>query len=374
MRFEGLQLVSRVDASGFLTIELVEATLSEPSPTEVIVMVEAAPINPSDLAMLLGPADLDTLEVGGTTDRPTLRASIPSAALGLVKARVDLPLTPGNEGAGVVVAAGADADDMLGKRVAVRGGGMFAQYRQLDRRDCVVLPEGVTAADGASLFINPLTALGFVETMKAEGHSGIVHFAAASNLGQMLNRICVADGIPLVNIVRSREQAAILRTAGARHVLDSSDPAHAAALIDALQETGATIAFDPIYGGKHLNGALAAMESAAARNAGAFNRYGTDTFKQGYIYGTLAFSPPVLERWIGFAWSVGGWLLTNRLNQLGPETVGRMQQRVLSELQTTFASHYSETVTLRDALRPELVRAYNRKGTGQKYLLSPSGA
>jgi NADPH:quinone reductase-like Zn-dependent oxidoreductase len=368
----GLELRSTATSEGQLRLELIEAVIEPPGPDEIVVKVEATPINPSDLALLLGPADVETLEPGGTDDKPTLTAAIPAWAMGGMKPRLDQPMPVGNEGAGTVVQAGADVADLLGKRVGMVGGAMYAQYRKIKARDVIVLPEGASAADGASMFVNPLTALGFVETMRSEGHTAIVHLAAASNLGQMLNRICLEDGILLVNIVRSEAQAKLLREQGAKIVLDSTAPDYEAKLAAAIEETGATIAFDPISGGRQASQILSAMERAASKNLTGHSRYGSSVFKQVYIYGVLDPSPTVLDRWVGFSWAVGGWLLNNFLQKAGLETAARLRQRVIDELTTTFASHYTATISLADALKPEIVRAYQRKATGEKYLIDPS--
>jgi NADPH:quinone reductase-like Zn-dependent oxidoreductase len=252
------------------------------------------------------------------------------------------------------------------------GGGMYTQLRKLRAQDCIMLPDDADVADGASMFVNPLTSLGFTETMKAEGHKAIVHTAAASNLGQMLNRICLKDGIPLVNIVRSDAQAAILREIGARYIVDSTSPDFQAELTEAIGETGATIGFDAIGGGKLAGQILQAMEAAASRSLTSYSRYGSDTFKQVYIYGGLDTGPTVINRTFGFAWSVSGWLLFPFLQKAGPEVAARMRQRVVDELKTTFASHYTKTISLTDALKPEILTAYERKATGEKYLINPS--
>lgn len=367
--FKGLELRSTITSSGELRLDLAEVEVRDPGPDEVIVQVEATPINPSDLLLLLGPIDLQsvTSNAGGSE----LRANVIHGALESVRARFDQALVPGNEGAGLVVAAGSDVQELIGKRVGMRGGGMYTQYRKLSVRDCMVLPKDATSADGASMFINPLTALCFIETMRMEGHDALIHFAAASNLGQMLNRICVADAIPLINVVRNADQAAQLETDGATLILDSSAPDFEARLTEAITKTGATLCFDPIGGGRQASIALAAMEAAAAQGMGEYNRYGTDVFKQVYVYGLLDQAPTVLDRWVGFAWSVGGWLLTHRLRQVGPERAGGLRKRVVDELKTTFTTSYTRTLTLRQALSPDMVRAYNRKATGEKYLITP---
>ena len=368
----GLELRSMVTSGGTLELSLTEVTLDAPGPDEVIVRVEASPINPSDLGLLLGPADLSTMQAGGTPDRPTLTASIPPQRMAMLAARLDESMPVGNEGAGTVVQAGENVAHLIGRKVGMIGGAMYTQYRKLRLNDCIPLPEGATAADGASMFVNPLTALAFTETMKAEGHKAIVHTAAASNLGQMLNKICLADGIPLVNIVRSAAQADILRAIGATHIVDSTAPDFMAALTDAIAETGATLGFDAIGGGKLASQILTAMEAAANRNATTYSRYGSSVFKQVYIYGMLDFGPTLLDRSFGLAWSVSGWLLTPFLMKAGPEVNARMRQRVVDELTTTFASHYTATISLADTLKPEVVAAYQRKTTGEKYLIDPS--
>ena len=367
-----VELRSRVTADGQLRLSLEPVTLADPGPDEVLVRVEAAPINPSDLGLLLGPADLSTMTAGGAPDRPTLTLAIPPQRMGMLKARLDQSLPVGNEGAGTVVAAGANAQALMGRKVGMLGGAMYATHRKLPVRDTIALPEDATAADGASMFVNPLTALAMVETMRAEGHKAIVHTAAASNLGQMLNRICQADGVPLVNIVRSPEQAKLLRDAGAAHIVDSTADTFRDDLTEACHRTGATIAFDAIGGGKLANAILHAMEAAASRDASSYSRYGSTTFKQVYIYGGLDVGPTVLDRGYGFAWAVSGFLLTPFLIKAGAAKTQALKERVAAELKTTFASHYTHTISLADALKPEIVEQYNRKATGQKYLIDPS--
>ncbi len=370
----GLQLRSEVKSSGELELSLAEVAIAPLAPDEVLVRVEASPLNPSDLGLLLGPADLSTLKVGQKDGRPSVTASVPPQVLPALKARLDQAMPVGNEGAGVVIAAGSDpaAQALMGRTVALLGGAMYAQYRTVRAADVLPLPAGATAKDGASCFVNPLTALGMVETMRAEGHTGLVHTAAASNLGQMLNKICLKDGVPLVNIVRSAEQAKILTDLGAKYVVDSTSPNFQAELTDAVEATGATIAFDAIGGGKLASQILTAMETALNRKAGAYSRYGSSTHKQVYIYGGLDLRPSELARNYGMAWGVGGWLLTPFLMKLGAEGAQRLRQRVADELKTTFASHYTAEISLAEALNPEVIAAYNRKGTGAKYLINPA--
>ncbi len=370
-----LQLKSLVTADQRVELFLDTVEVPEPGPGEVLVRVEAAPINPSDLGLLLAGADVAAAAATGTADRPVITAPLPEAAMRGLRARVGIPMAVGNEGAGTVVAAGssAAAAALLGKTVAAAGGAMYAQYRCVDASFCLELPEGTRAADGASSFVNPMTALGMTETMRLENHRGLVHTAAASNLGQMLNRLCIADGIPLVSIVRRPEQEELLRAAGARHVCDSSSPSFAADLTAALTETGATLAFDAVGGGTLASHILTCMETAALASAGSYSRYGSATHKQVYIYGSLDRRPTELARSYGMAWGIGGWLLTPFLQRIGLDGMQRLRSRVAAELTTTFASHYTDEVSLAGALSVEAIADYSRQTTGRKYLIIPGG-
>ena len=370
----GLQLHSTMRSSGELELSLVPVAVDAPGEDEVVVRIEAAPINPSDLALLIGPADAASARETGTAEAPVTVLDVPAAVLKAMASRLDEAMPVGNEGAGVVVAAGASpaAQALLGKTVAVIGGAMFSQYRTMNTASCMLLPDDASAADGASSFVNPLTALSMVETMRMEGHTALVHTAAASNLGQMLNRVCLADGVELVNIVRSPAQAEILRKIGAKHIVDSSADSFMDDLTDALAETGATLAFDAIGGGKLAGQILVAMETAINRSAGSYSRYGSSVHKQVYIYGMLDNRPTELGRAMGMAWGVGGWLLTPFLGKIGREGSARLRQRVAAELKTTFASHYVREISLAETLKPEIIAAYNRRATGEKYLINPA--
>jgi len=369
-----LQLRSLVRSTGELEVSLQEVPVPAPGADEVLVRIEATPINPSDLGLLFGAADMSTLQVSGTAGRPVLSARVPDKAMTAMAGRADQSLPVGNEGAGTVVQAGASAaaQALLGKKVAVIGGAMYAQYRSMPAAQCLVLPADASAADGASCFVNPLTALGMVETMKLEGHKALVHTAAASNLGQMLNRICLKDGIGLVNIVRKPEQAALLRAQGAVHVCDQSQPGFLAQLTDALAATGATIAFDAIGGGRLAAQILSCMEAAINRNATEYSRYGSAVHKQVYLYGMLDTSPTEIVRNFGMAWGMGGWLLFPFLQRVGPTAAQKLRERVAAELKTTFASHYTRTVSLAEALSAEAIAVYARRATGEKFLIDPS--
>ena len=372
----GLELRSLIKKSGELEISLVRVSTPEPSADEVVVRVEAAPINPSDLGLLIGAADMATAKASGSKDAPVITAKVPEAAMKGMAGRLDESMPVGNEGAGVVVKTGSSdaAKALMGKTVAMIGGAMYAQYRTMRAKDCLVLPAGTTAAEGASCFVNPLTALGMVETMRREGHKALVHTAAASNLGQMLNKICLKDGIGLVNIVRSPQQAEILRKIGAKHICDSTAPAFMDDLTNALVETGATLAFDAIGGGKLAGQILTCMEISANKTAKVYSRYGSSVYKQVYIYGGLDPRPIELNRAFGMMWGVGGWLLFPFLQKIGAADGERLRQRVAAELKTTFASHYTKVVSLQEALQPSNVAAYAKRATGEKYLINPNKA
>lgn len=369
-----LQLQSLIRANGGLEVWLEDVPIPEPQADEVVVRIEATPINPSDLGLLFGAADLSTARVSGTPARPVLHAQVPERLMKAMAGRVDQPMPVGNEGAGVVIQAGtsAKAQALLGRTVALIGGAMYAQHRCIQVEQCLPLPPGTSPADGASCFVNPLTALGMVETMKREGHKALVHTAAASNLGQMLNRICLKDGIALVNIVRKPEQAALLREQGARHVCSIASPDFTAELTEALAETGATLAFDAIGGGKLAGQILSCMEAAINRSAREYSRYGSAVHKQVYLYGMLDPAATEFSRSFGMAWGIGGWLLFPFLQKIGPAAAQQLRERVAAELKTTFASHYTRTVSLAEALTPEAIAIYSQRSTGAKVLIDPS--
>ncbi len=368
--FSGRGLMSTVTSDGEVVLSVEPIEIGEPRSDEVVIRVEASPINPSDLGLLLAGADAATAT---KVDGGAVKLSLSPGALAASAARVDKSMPVGNEGAGVVVAAGDSdlAQSLQGRTVAVLGGAMYATHRMAKVDQCLVLPEGATPTEGASCFVNPLTALGMTETMRRENHQALVHTAAGSNLGQMLNRICLADGIGLVNIVRRQEHVDLLRSQGATHVVDSSSSTFTEDLVAALIDTGATIGFDAIGGGELTSDILAAMEAAASAGDGEFNRYGSTTHKQVYIYGGLDRSPSILRRTYGMAWSVGGWLLPPFLAEVGPERAAELRQRVADELTTTFASHYSTTISLDGILDPDQMRAYTAMATGEKALVMP---
>jgi len=368
-----LALRSTVTSQGTLELSLLDVPVPTPGPNEVLVRVEAAPINPSDLGVLIPGADMTTATVEGAPDRPVVTASLGAGALAGLSARIDKPLPVGNEGAGTVVAAGQSsaAQALLGKTVGIAGGGMYTQYRVVDAAACLVLPSGATAKDGASSFVNPLTALGMLETMRREGHSGLAHTAAASNLGQMLVKLCIADGVPLVNIVRKPDQEELLRSLGAVHVCNTTSPTFTTDLVEAFKVTSATLAFDATGGGTLASQILNGMEEAANSTAAEYSRYGSTVHKQVYIYGGLDTSPTILTRNFGMAWGVGGWLLTPFLQNAGAEIVGRLRARVAAELTTTFASTYTREVSLSGMLRPDAFNSYVKRATGEKFLVTP---
>ena len=369
----GLQLRSTVKEDNTLEITLVDMAVPEPGPDEVLVQVEATPLNPSDLALLFGPADLTTIRVSGTAEQPVVIADIPAALMKMVAGRIGQSMPVGNEAAGTVIGAGASdaAQALVGKRVGIIGGAMYSQYRCVNAFMCLELEAGTTAAEGASCFVNPLTALAMVETMRMENHTALVHTAAASNLGQMLNRICMNEDVALVNIVRKVEQEAILKAMGAKYIINTMSDSYYDDLTDALAETGATLAFDATGGGKLAGQILSCMEAAALRSMTEYNGYGSDVFKQVYIYGGLDRNPTTLTRNFGFSWSLSGFLLTPFLQKVGIEKSIQMRAKVAAEIKTTFASHYTKEVSLAEALSLEAMAVYGKQATGEKYLIKP---
>ena len=369
-----LQLRSQIKSSGELELSLESIDTPRPGPDEVLIRIEASPLNPSDLGLLFGAADMSTAKASGTAERPIVTARVPEGAMRSMAGRLDVSMPVGNEGAGVVVDAGSSpaAQALMGKTVAAIGGAMYSQYRCIPADQCLVLPDGATPADGASSFVNPLTALGMVETMRLEGHSALVHTAAASNLGQMLNQICLKDGIKLVNIVRKEEQADLLKAQGAVHVCNAASPTFMQELTEALVATGATIAFDATGGGKLAGQILTCMEAALNKTAREYSRYGSTTHKQVYLYGGLDTSPTEFNRNFGMAWGMGGWLLFPFLQKIGRERANVLKQRVVAELKTTFASHYSKEISLAEVLDLDVIAVYNKRATGEKYLINPN--
>jgi NADPH2:quinone reductase len=368
------QIRSLVTAGGELQLSIATVDTPQPAEHEVLVRIDAAPINPSDLGLLLAAADVSRATSAGTADSPVVTAPIAQQVMPGLAARVGESMPVGNEGCGIVVAAGSapDAQALLGRTVAIIGGATYGEYRSVPAVSCLVLPDGTDPADGASCFVNPLTALSMVETMRMEGHTALVHTAAASNLGQMLVKICLADGVPLVNIVRRPEQVELLRSLGAEHVCDSSAPTFTADLTAALVATGATLAFDATGGGRLAGQILGCMEAAANATATEYSRYGSTVHKQVYIYGGLDRSPTEFVRNFGMAWGIGGWLLTPFLQKLGLAGMLRLRERVVAELTTTFASHYTDQVSLAGALALDAIGTYARQATGQKFLIRPS--
>ena len=369
-----LQLRSRINKSAQLELSLVSIPVPELKADEVLLRIEASPMNPSDLGLLFGAADLTTAKASGDAKHPVVTAQVPEKLMRAMAGRLDESMPVGNEGAGVVVKAGASeaAQALLGKTVAALGGAMYSQYRAVKATQCLVLPAGITPAEGASCFVNPLTSLGMVETMRREGHTALVHTAAASNLGQMLNKICLKDGVALVNIVRKPEQAALLKAIGAKYICDSSSATFMQELTEALVASGATIAFDAIGGGKLAGQILAGMEAAANQKATEYSRYGSTTHKQVYIYGGLDRGPTEITRSFGMAWSVGGWLLMPFLQKIGFDGAAKLRQRVVDELKTTFASKYTKEVSLAQALQLSEIAIYSQQATGTKYLVTPN--
>jgi NADPH2:quinone reductase len=369
-----LQLRSLVTAEGELQLSLASVPVTAPGEDEVVVRVDASPINPSDLGLLFGGADMPNAVASGAADAPVITAQIPEVVRPMMAARAGASMPVGNEGGGVVVSAGtsAAAQALLGKTVGMLGGAMYSQYRTLHTSQCLALPDGTTAAEGASCFVNPLTALGMVETMRLEGHTALLHTAAASNLGQMLQKICINEGVKLVNVVRSQAQVDILNNIGAEYVCNSSAPTFTDDLADALTATGATVGFDATGGGSLASQVLSAMEVAANRSAKEYSRYGSNVFKQVYIYGGLERSQTTLSRTFGMSWALGGWLLMPFLERIGAEGEAKLRQKVASEIKTIFASSYTREISLAETLSMEAIKVYGMQATGEKFLINPN--
>ena len=369
------EIRSTVTNEGTLELSIANQERPVPDDNEVLVKVEAAPINPSDLALLISfAANLDTLSVTGSDDGTVTSMELHPAMLSALKPRIGQSMSVGNEGGGVVVDAGANAKHLIGKTVGAAGGAMYSEYRCLPAQSCLVMNEGTTPTEAASSFVNPLTALAFIETMRMENHSAILNTAAASNLGQMLVKICKEDEVPLINVVRKPEQVEVLKKLGAEYICDTSADSFMADLIDALVATGATLGFDATgggNGGKLPGQILAAMEIAANKTATEYSRYGSDVYKQVYIYGGLDMSPTVLNRSFGLQWGLGGWLLTPMIGRIGMERFQQMRDRVARDINTTFASHYTQEISLVEMMQPEIIRGYAKQATGEKYLVKP---
>ncbi len=363
------RLVSTVTPEGQVRLSIQDVPVPTPGDDEVVVRVEATPINPSDLGVLLALTEGTAFERDG--DAAVARLSPPVQRALSARTGIDLPV--GNEGSGVVVAAGQSdaAQALLGKTVALAGGGFYAQYRKAPAAACMIVPEGTSAEEGASSYVNPLTALGMVGTLKREGYQGLVHTAAASNLGQMLVKLCAADGTPLVNIVRSEAQAQLLRDLGAEHVVDMTADDFMPKLVEAIAATQAFLAFDAVGGGKLAGQILAAMEQAALKTQKVDGPYGSRQMKQVYVYGGLSTAPTEFNRGFGMRWRMGGWLLTYFLEEIGAEEAKGLRDRVARELKTTFASKYTKRIALADMLDPETIAAFGKRATGEKYLVLP---
>lgn len=369
------EIRSTLTNEGILELSIVNVERPVPGDDEVLLKIEASPINPSDLALLITfAADLDSLSVSGEGDQTVASIKLHPGLLGALNPRMGQSMQVGNEGGGVVIDAGANAKHLIGKTVGVAGGAMYSQYRCVPAQSCLVMNEGTTSMQAASSFVNPLTALAFVETMRLENHTALLNTAAASNLGQMLVKICKDDGVPLINVVRKPEQVETLKKLGAEYICDTSADSFMDDLVNAIVATGCTLGFDATgggNGGKLPGQILTAMEIAANKTATEYSRYGSDTYKQVYIYGGLDMSPTVLNRSFGLQWGLGGWLLTPMIGRIGMERFGQMRERVAAEINTTFASHYTQEISLAEMLQPEIIRGYAKQATGAKYLVNP---
>ena len=369
------EMRSKVTKEGYMEISIIETQIPKPKGNEVLIKIEAAPINPSDLGRLLSyAADLSDINTMEGNHPAQIKIKLKEKLMSPLKPRLDHSLSLGNEGAGVVVDAGSEAKEMIGKTVGLAGGGMYCQYRCMPANNCLLMDDQTSPEEAASSFVNPMTALGFIETMKLEGHEALIHTAASSNLGQMLIKICKTDSVPLINIVRNSSQIELLKNVGANFVCSTSDKSFEEDLFTSIKETGATLAFDATGGGnegKLAGQILSSMERAILSSSKEYKIYGSDTHKQVYIYGGLDRSPTILNRSYGMSWSIGGWLLMPMINKFGMEKFQKMRERVAREIKTTFASKYHKHISLEQALQPDIIRAYAAQSTGKKYLITP---
>ncbi len=369
------EIRSKVTEEGFIEISIVKVSVPIPKEDEVLIKIEASPINPSDLGKLISfAAILDDIQVSGSGKEMVTKIRLNQKLMRSLIPRLNQSISLGNEGAGTVIDAGAQAKHLIGKTVGLAGGGMYSQYKCLPGSSCLVMDDGTSPREAASSFVNPLTALGFIETMKLENQSAIIHTAAASNLGKMLIKICNTDSVPLVNIVRSSKQVEILKEMGAKIVCNTSDETFMNDLVEAIKKTGANLAFDATGGGNEgmLPGQiLSAMEIAALSSSDEYQIYGSNVHKQVYIYGGLDRSPTILNRSFGMQWSLGGWLLMPMINRFGMEKFKKMRERVAKEIKTTFASEYSRNISFNEMLQPEIIRSYALQSTGGKFLVEP---
>ena len=369
------EMRSMVTKEGYMEISIIETQIPKPKGNEVLIKIEAAPINPSDLGRLLSyAADLSDISTMEGSQPTQIKIKLKEKLMSPLKPRLDQSLSLGNEGAGVVVDAGSEAKEMIGKTVGLAGGGMYCQYRCMPANNCLLMDDQTSPEEAASSFVNPMTALGFIETMKLEGHEALIHTAASSNLGQMLIKICKTDSVPLINIVRNSSQIELLKNVGANFVCSTSDESFEEGLFTSIKETGATLAFDATGGGnegKLAGQILSAMERAILSSSKEYKIYGSDTHKQVYIYGGLDRSPTILNRSYGMSWSIGGWLLMPMINKFGMEKFQKMRERVAREIKTTFASKYHKHISLEQALQQDIIRAYAAQSTGKKYLITP---
>ena len=364
------EIRSTLSKSGTLSLEVINTPMPEPKAHEVVVEIHAAPINPSDVGVLFGLSNMITTDLIGTTANPKT-INYPSAIVDHMKGRWDKALPSGNEGSGIVVSAGSDMQHLIGKVVSLFGANCFSKYRCVPGLSCMVMNEGTTPDQAAASCVNPYTALGMVATMKMENHKAIINTAAASNLGQMLLKVCKADGIPLINIVRRQEQVDLLKSIGGEYVLNSSDDNFKSQLIDAISETKATLAFECIGGGDMAGQILEAMEKSLASKADTYSVYGTTTLKQVYIYGSLNQAPTTFSRSFGLYWSISGWLVTPIIQKLGVEGFMAMQKRVADEIDTTFKSDFHKSISLDEMCEPDHILEYVKAGSGKKYLVKP---
>lgn len=366
-----LEVWSRTVGSGAVELSLEDASVAEPVDDEVVIEVRAAPINPYDLRLMIGAADPATAVAVGTRDRPVTRLQIPEAPGRIVQRDAQSAHRAGAEGYGRVIRAGSasEARALLGQSVAVWASGLYSRYCKVHASECLPLPASTEPAAGAGALLNPLTAQAMVETMRAEGYAALLNSAAGSNLGRTLRKLCCADGIELINVVRSEAQAQALRAEGARHVCISSAPGFAEDLTACLRIAGPTLSFDAVGGGTLAGKLLSAMDAAKSHDAGGPDTGGPPC--KVYIYGTLDSSPSIINRGYSHSWSINGWTMPAILKKIGAQRVAQLKQRIVRDLTTVFAAQYARTVSLSEMIAPQIIAACARRSTGAKHLVDP---
>ena len=366
------QLITTLSLTGTLSLSLQNTELPPLGAEDILLQVQAAPLNPSDMSFMFTQADLSTLTFDYDASTPCVSMQLPDIIDKRHQHRVEQTLPCGYEGAGVIIEVGSSLSrELIGRTVSCAIGGMYADYKVSPLNAVIVMPEGVTPMQAAAAFVNPMTVLAMLETRRLHQHKALVHTASASNLGKILIRCCKQQSIPLVNLVRNSNQIPALMSLGADIVLDTSDEDFAVQLYDAISQYEPTACFDPIAGGDLLSHVMSTMERVFIDKQQQFSHYGSGVFKQGFVYGHLDNAPLRFTHQIGFSWSLRGWLLGDVLPTLSAECITNMKKSIQSEITTTFASEFNTTITLADILNPVQIATYTAARSNEKFLVVP---